>query len=920
MKLYLLIISILSIIVFSGCDDDNFYVTKTGTFNDSKVAGIDYSCGENSGVTNAKGEFVCRSDSAKIKFSVGSVILGSISSSDMKDFNIYPSDLIGVDRNDTQNPKLTLMLQFLQSIDSDKNPNNGIVIDDGMIEKLSKVQLVNFTDDSMSEQKLEKILKQIGRIVLKSSYAVAHYEDTLRNELNLSVDTVAPAPAILMSQSKPNSKNRVAIVITGEVGAKVFIDGVYSNINIDKNHTAKIDLDLTNKAEGKVKFIIQLEDTLAQMSDELDIIASNDKTPPLKPTVSAYPKFINTSTKNQDSITVKISGEESSHVLLNGKEIGVISHGSLSVKLNTSGKDETKKFTIILVDDSGNKSPSLIISIVKDTTTPPKPTVTSSSNIVDGNLTVTVKGEVGSEVYVNSTLYGTIEKNGILIVSLQNPNQSYYEQFNIKLVDIAGNSSELYSFVTTFNRTYLNTSTTYYIPQNVTVIKDASTNDRVIIMGYEQNEVVSGVVSQITLNNQETLSARFNRVIASISSLSNVSSIIKLTESTSTKNGIVAEYTLRNNGSIGSIDLLDLLINGIKGGQLSNLPTSNASAITSDYFNIVFHIYQSPTKEVYLTFSIVPNSLSLQYQTIISSINNTDNIKPNNLTILNQKESFEVNATNQQKSADFLFVIDDSGSMSSYQNAVSQASQDFANAISNAGINFRAGIITTGDDINTMSSYGASKVLNSVGLIENNITLFKEKIVVGTSGSGTETGIYNAEQALQSVALGDSKDGVITSLGMPKPKTPLSVIILSDEMSQYSSRAGYSATFDVTDNLFVKRGYTVYSIVNSYVADYSQYDDLARQTGGLVADIGNTSNYNTIMNAIAQSSVGNTGYKLKNSAVIESTIYVTVDGVEVPHSNQNGWRYVASSNSIIFYGTSIPKLGQKIVIDYSYSK
>jgi hypothetical protein len=209
-------------------------------------------------------------------------------------------------------------------------------------------------------------------------------------------------------------------------------------------------------------------------------------------------------------------------------------------------------------------------------------------------------------------------------------------------------------------------------------------------------------------------------------------------------------------------------------------------------------------------------------------------------------------------------------------------------------------------------------VLKSIGLINNDITLFQEKIVVGTGGSGTETGIYNAEQALYSVALGESKDGVITLLGMPSVKTPLSVIILSDEPSQYPSRAG--TTFDIDNNLFVKRGYTVYSIVNSSVAKYSQYDDLAQKTGGLVADIKNISNYNTIMNAIAQKSIGTTGYKLKKSGVIESTVYVTVDGTAISHSNQNGWRYVASSNSVIFYGTSIPKVGQKVVINYSYSE
>jgi hypothetical protein len=913
MRLYLFIIGFLSIVVFLGCDDEKFYLMQRGTFHDSRVMGLDYSCGDKSGVTDAKGEFECRSDSSKIEFSIGSILLGSVDISKIKDFNIYPSDLIGIDRNNTQNKKLIVLLQLLQSLDSDENPNNGIVIDSRTREKLSKVKSVG----SLTQQKLEDILKEIGITPLKGDYAIAHYEDTLRNELNLSVDTVAPAPAKLISKIMPN-QNKTPIIITGEIGAKVFIDGIDSSLTIDKNHTAQIDLNLSSKVDGRVTFVITLKDVLNQMSDELNITLINDTISPIKPTVSTYPRFINGSSGHQNAITIIVSGEDNTHVLLNSKDMGVISKGVLSIKLDTTGKDGVKKFTIVLVDEAGNRSPSLTLLITKDTTVPPKPIVTSLSNLVDGNLTISVKGEVGSEVYVGNVLYGMIGTSGSLTVQLSNPNQSYYEEFIVKLVDSAGNSSDIFSFVTSFNRTQLNSSTTYYVPQNLTVVKNASSSDEVIIMGYEQNEVVSGVVSQISLNAQETLTDGFNRVISMISSSSNVSSFIKLTESTSAQSGIVAEYTLRNNITIGSIDLMTLLINTIYGGQLSNLPLSDASAVTSDYFNIVFHFSQVSTGEAYLTFSIVPNHLSLQYQTIISSINNTDNIKSNSVTVLNRQELFEVNASNQQKSADFLFVIDDSGSMSSYQSAVSQASQDFANAIGNAGINFRAGIITTGESINSTNSYGASRVLSSVGLIENDINLFKEKIVVGTDGSGTETAIYNAEQALQSVALGDSSDGRVTALGMPTSKTPLSVIILSDEESQYYSRAG--STFDVTNNLFVKRGYTVYSIVNSYVANYSQYDDLAQQTGGLVADISNTSNYNTIMNAIAQKSIGTTGYKLVKKGVIESTIYVTIDGVEVPHSNQDGWRYVASSNSVIFYGTTIPQIGQKIVINYSYSK
>ncbi|NEW60058.1 hypothetical protein GSY74_02070 [Sulfurovum sp. bin170] len=277
--------------------------------------------------------------------------------------------------------------------------------------------------------------------------------------------------------------------------------------------------------------------------------------------------------------------------------------------------------------------------------------------------------------------------------------------------------------------------------------------------------------------------------------------------------------------------------------------------------------------------------------------------------------------------------------MRNYQDAISQASKDFANAITNAGIGFRIAIITTscGIDITTYCSdyydyYGsyndyesASRLLNSTGIIENNIELFKEKVVVGTEGSHIEAGIYNSERVLQSKAFGDSSDGLLTQLGMPYDKdTSLSIIMLSDEPNEYNQRAGKN--FDIDNNLFVERGYRVYSIVNSdefLLNKYEktgQYDDLATKTGGLIADIRNTSSYSMIMNNIAQNATGDVGYKLKNKNIIESTIYVTINGNEITHNSNNGWKYVESYNSILFYGTALPKDGDKIKVSYWYAK
>ena len=124
-------------------------------------------------------------------------------------------------------------------------------------------------------------------------------------------------------------------------------------------------------------------------------------------------------------------------------------------------------------------------------------------------------------------------------------------------------------------------------------------------------------------------------------------------------------------------------------------------------------------------------------------------------------------------------------------------------------INYKIAILTTSeyvdDSICSQSyssyyNYNANRVLCTTGVIENDINLFKEKIIVGTNGSGTETAIYNAEYALKSTLLGDETDGILTKLGMPSSSnSKLSIVILSDEESQYEQRA--YRTFDLDNNL-----------------------------------------------------------------------------------------------------------------------
>ena len=228
--------------------------SSTAFLSDSRLEGVTYTCGSETGLTTAEGAFTYTNGSCSaVEFSIGGVSLGSIDVADINpDGIIYPADLLGLDRNNTSNPELINMLQVLQSLDNDGNPNNGILIDSN-----TTTLLENETD-------LNSSVGTAGRTLADADDAVAHYEDTLRQDLNISVDTVPPAAAIITMTPSETYADTTTITINGEVGAEVWINGSYSGMNIDTNNSATFDVDTSDNTDiNNTSAIILIDDTNA---------------------------------------------------------------------------------------------------------------------------------------------------------------------------------------------------------------------------------------------------------------------------------------------------------------------------------------------------------------------------------------------------------------------------------------------------------------------------------------------------------------------------------------------------------------------------------------------------------------------------------------------------------------------------------
>lgn len=363
-------------------------------------------------------------------------------------------------------------------------------------------------------------------------------------------------------------------------------------------------------------------------------------------------------------------------------------------------------------------------------------------------------------------------------------------------------------------------------------------------------------------------------------------------------------------------DLVQLLGINKLGGVITNLPAAlNSEVKTTNYrlnMTVVF-LENDPNamddNKVLLLVSLVSETELESFEGLISGLTDGTNIAEPTDTTTVGTSTFTGSST--QTKADFLFVIDNSGSMRDEQQAVAEAADAFEARINNSGLDIKIGTINTGISVTLADT-------NQDGAFTSDLNEFKDDVInQGIRGSGTETGIYNAEVALRSIALGDENDGVVTAAGFPRADSSMSVVILSDEPSQYPSRA--NAQFDVSNNLFLSRNYRVYAIVEpDSQFSISQYDDLALASGGSVADISNTSSFDAIMDDIAtKAGAAASAFQLPN-APISGSIKVTVNGLEIAKNSINGWNYISLSNSVVFYGTAVPEEGDNIEIVYDY--
>lgn len=323
--------------------------------------------------------------------------------------------------------------------------------------------------------------------------------------------------------------------------------------------------------------------------------------------------------------------------------------------------------------------------------------------------------------------------------------------------------------------------------------------------------------------------------------------------------------------------------------------------------------------------------------------------KAASFSLLADENNFQQNSSSTNGKIDVLWVIDNSGSMKTSQEAVAQNFARFIEKFNQKGFDYRMAV-TTSDAY--MDLFGAPATQSrfrdgtdqtghtGVFVIDPNTPnleqVFLKNIIQGINGSGDERAFQSMRQTLNNPM----------NAGFPRPDAFLSVIIISDE-DDFShdgaeSRAGsysysgmhtvdsYISYLDGVTNATPEtrsRAYNVNSIAilddqcktilernNAGLKIGRRYIELSDKTSGIKGSL--CSDFGTTLSDISNRIIELTTQFYLNREPNPDTIVVTVDGQSAPRDPVNGFVYHPDTNSITFHGAWVPGPGASIGVKF----
>lgn len=325
---YIFISLILVLFISCGSNTSTSSPNYTGYLVDSRVSGVEYTCNNISGITKEDGSFTFNYSCDEITFKLGNIILANMKISSVKTDNIfYITDITQrSNRNDTNNIPVKNITRLLQSLDDDNDPRNGINITQNIRDNIVTNIPYEIGSDKINEQDLQNIVKEAdpSKTLISDTKALVHFEQVLRDN-NIYVDTVPPFKPYLSNNIISTPSDITIIDIHGEQNTKIYLNGIYTNKDINKDGIYNdFELDTSHIKNTFKEFNLTLVDDTNKTSEILqlrifkdtDDIGNKDKLPASNTTINSPEQFIydiditDNSTSYGLDLVYKIEGDD----------------------------------------------------------------------------------------------------------------------------------------------------------------------------------------------------------------------------------------------------------------------------------------------------------------------------------------------------------------------------------------------------------------------------------------------------------------------------------------------------------------------------------------------------------------------------------------------------------------------------------
>ena len=233
--------------------------------------------------------------------------------------------------------------------------------------------------------------------------------------------------------------------------------------------------------------------------------------------------------------------------------------------------------------------------------------------------------------------------------------------------------------------------------------------------------------------------------------------------------------------------------------------------------------------------------------------------------------------------ADIVFVFDVTGSMGGEINSLKAKVLDFANALESRGIDYRLALVTYGDKIRDVFDFTADA----------------EEFKTWVEGLSASGGDDSKENSLEGLARA-------TDLSYRAVSQRLTILITDADYHEAGETGNGTTTYTTETMVELLKSK---SIVNNVVGpDYTQYHQLAEDTGGLYFNI--SSDFETIIDMLGNiiSSQYIVSYTTHNTSVNNTWRYVNVNATSSAKTGYDDGRYyigTATDNVSSFYAYAV---------------